>query len=409
MKKCDPTKVVITGLGITTSVGQGKNNYKEALWKGGHDFRIMERECRQQDTSFIGAEINVIEFPETFSKKTLRNASLSGMAAMATIYEAWKEAQLEEIDADLIGLIVGGSNVQQREQLLISKKYADKLDFIVPSYAFSFMDSDLCGMIAEQFGIKGLSYSIGGASASGQLAVIQAIQAIESGIVDVCIAVGSLMDISYLECQAFRNLGAMGTDRYAKEPGQACRPFDENRDGFIYGESCGVLVIESESFAKARGSRPYAYIAGYGVQMDANRNPNPDLTGEIKAIQKALTMSKLEPEMISYVNPHGSGSVIGDAVELHALKECKLTNAYINGTKSITGHGLSAAGAVELVTTILQMEESKLHPTRNLIHPIDNSFHWVKESAINVSIEHALNMSIGFGGINTALCVSKYK
>ncbi len=246
---------------------------------------------------------------------------------------------------------------------------------------------------------------MGGASASGHVAILQAIQAVRTGQVDICIALGALQDLSYWECQALRSLGAMGSDRYAAEPALACRPFDQHRDGFIYGESCGVVVIERSDSAIRRPVKPYALLSGGAMGMDGNRNPNPSYEGEVRAIQQTLKQANLPAHAIDYINPHGTGSVIGDEIEIKAIRECRLSHAYINATKSITGHGLSAAGTVEIIATLLQMQASRLHPTRNLENPIDASCHWVQHESVPHTIKYALNLSIGFGGLNTAICL----
>ena len=143
--------------------------------------------------------------------------------------------------------------------------------------------------------------------------------------------------------------------------------------------------------------------------MDANRNPDPSLEGEMQAIQTALEASGWPPAQIDYVNPHGTGSTVGDETELKALRECGLTGAYLNATKSLVGHGLSASGAVEVIATLLQMRAGRLHPTRNLENPIDPSLLWVRDQSIEHSIENALTLSMGFGGINTALCWQRHQ
>lgn len=406
MKNCRPEEILITGVGITSAIGQGKEAFSSALLQGRHNFGVMQRPGRQKETAFLGAEIPALCYPESFSKKVLRTASFTGQVALATLQEAWQEAELDEVEQCRIGLVIGGSNLQQREMLQIYANYGEKAQFIRPTYGMTFMDSDLCGLCTEQFGIKGFAYTAGGASASGQFAIIQAIQAVLSGQVDVCIALGALMDISYLECQALRSLGAMGTDRYAGQPELACRPFDKNHDGFIFGECCGAIVIEGRASATNRHIRPYAAINGWAVGMDANRNPNPSYEGEVGVITKALEMARIQSCEIDYINPHGTGSIIGDEIELKALRDCGLSHAYINATKSITGHGLTAAGAVEIIATLLQMKESQLHPTRNLEEPIDPSFNWVGGEGVKHSFKNALSLSLGFGGINTALCLT---
>jgi len=300
--------------------------------------------------------------------------------------------------------MIGGSNIQQRELEQTREAYRDSSEFLRPTYGLSFMDSDLCGFCTEQFGIRGLACTVGGASASGQLVIIQAAQAVLTHQVDVCIALGALMDLSHWECRGLRSLGAMGSDRWADSPELACRPFDRDHDGFIFGESCGAVVIESLESGRRRNLEPYASLRGWGIAMDGNRNPDPSLEGEMQAIQSAINASGWSPEQIDYVNPHGTGSTAGDETELKALHACGLSAAYLNATKSLIGHGLSAAGTVEVIATLLQMRSGRLHPTRNLENPIDQALNWVKDKSIDHSIENALTLSMGFGGINTALC-----
>jgi malonyl-[acp] decarboxylase len=399
-----PTELVVTGMGVISAIGQGKAAFAAALLDGKGAFDVMRRPGRQQESAYIGAEIREMVFPAGVARQTLRAASLSAQAALVVLDEAWVEARLSEVDPRRTGLVVGGSNIQQRELAQIHEDYRDRSAFLRPTYALSFMDSDLCGFCTAQFGIRGLAYTVGGASASGQLAIIQAAQAVLSNQVDVCVALGALMDLSYWECQSLRALGAMGSDRYAGEPALACRPFDCDHDGFIFGESCGAVVIESLESSERRGVEPYAALRGWGGAMDGNRNPEPSLEGETRAIQSALDEAGLPPAQIDYVNPHGTGSIVGDETELKALGACGLADAYLNATKSLIGHGLSAAGTVEVVATLLQMQAGRLHPTRNLENPIDPTLNWVRNKSIDHRIENALTLSMGFGGINTALC-----
>ena len=395
---------VVTGMGVISAIGQGKTAFANALLDGQTAFGVMQRPGRQRESAYVGAEIPDIVFSPAIPRQTLRAASLSGQAALAVLQEAWTESRLSGVDPRRIGLIVGGSNVQQRELAQIHEAYRDCSVFLRPTYALSFMDSDLCGFCTAQFGIRGLAYTVGGASASGQLAIVQAAQAVLTGQVDVCIALGALMDLSHWECRGLRALGAMGSDRYANEPALACRPFDRDRDGFIFGESCGAVVIESLESSQCRSLEPYAALRGWGITMDGNRNPDPSVQGETQAIQSAIDVCGWTPSEIDYVNPHGTGSIAGDETELKALHACGLSDAYVNATKSLIGHGLSAAGTVEVIATLLQMQARRLHPTSNLENPIDLTLNWVNERWIDHPIEKALTLSMGFGGINTALC-----
>ncbi|WP_296705241.1 beta-ketoacyl synthase N-terminal-like domain-containing protein [Algoriphagus sp.] len=416
MLNYEPSEIIVSGIGITSAIGQGKSAFISALLEGRHNFSVMKRPGRQvpfnptyasenrgNSTGFLGAEIDSLQIPESISKKQLRTASFSTKVALATLQEAWLDANLNEVEPTRIGLIVGGSNFQQRELVLTHEKHQNRSQFVQPTYGMSFLDSDLCGLCTEVFNIKGFAYTVGGASASGQVAVINAINAVQSGQVDVCIALGALMDLSYWECQALRSLGAMGSIRYSSEPELACRPFDKNRDGFIFGESCGAVVIQKSDFAKREGVQPYARLKGWAIGMDGNRNPNPSLEGEVGVIKNAIKHSGLVENQIDYINPHGSGSKIGDEIELKAISQCGLNHSFINTTKSITGHGLSAAGIVELIATILQMKAGSLHPCRNLDNPMESEYNWVRQRMVSHSIQNALNVSIGFGGINTAV------
>jgi len=395
---------VVTGVGVLSAIGSGKDAFTEAMLDGRSAFGVMQRPGRQRESAYLGAEVGEIDCPPEITRQTWRAASLSARAALVVLREAWNEARLDGVDPNRIGLIVGGSNVQQRELTRAHEAYGGSATFLSPTYALSFMDSDLCGFCTAQFGIRGMAYTVGGASASGQLALMQAAQAVLADQVDVCIALGAMMDLSHWECRGLRAIGAMGSDRFASEPSLACRPFDRDHDGFIYGEACGAVVIESRQSSVRRAVVPYAVLQGSGMAMDGNRNPDPSLEGEARAIRQALAAAGCAPSQVDYVNPHGTGSVVGDDTELKALHACGLTGVHLNATKSLIGHGLTAAGLVEVIAMLLQMRAGALHPTRNLDHPIDTEFTWVRNEPVRHQIDNALTLSMGFGGINTALC-----
>lgn len=402
--------VVVTALGVTTAVGQGKDDFIAALLDGRHAFGRLCRPGRRAPAgpdgttaAFPGAEMAEPALPVHIAARHVRTASLSARVALATLDEAWREASLDEADPSRIGLVIGGSNIQQRELTLAQARYGDRPEFLRPTYGLSFMDTDLCGLCTEHFPIRGFAHTLGGASASGLLAVLQAVRAVQSGQVDVCIALGALMDVSYWECLAFQAMGAMGSHRWAHDPAEACRPFDRGHDGFIFGEACAALVVERAG--RRRHPTPYARFLGGATAMDGTRNPHPSLDGETAVVEAALREAGRTASAVDYVNPHGTGSPTGDAIELQALARCGLTHARINATKSITGHGLSAAGAVEVVATLLQMREQKLHPTRNLVEPLDERFPWVREKAEDCSLRTAVSLSMGFGGISSAICL----
>jgi len=407
MPSASSPEIVVSGLGVTSAIGRGRDAFKRALMGGEHRFSVMQRPGRQHgDTRFLGAEIPPLGDIARLPRSWQRTTSLSAQVAVATLSEAWDDAALDTVDGHRIGLVVGGSNLQQRETLLARERCGEQLEHLRPSYGLSMLDTDLCGVCTSVFGIQGFAMTVGGASASGQLAVLEAAEAVKAGRADVCIALGALMDLSYWECQGLRAMGAMGSARYADQPELACRPFDRARDGFIFGEACAALIVERAGHRRIPRT-PYAQLRGWSVHMDANRNPDPSLDGEMRAIQQALDRAGVSPRDIDYVNPHGSGSQAGDETELNALRNCGLGHATLNSTKSITGHGLTAAGAVEVAATLLQFEAEALHPSLNLDTPIADGFDWVIGRRNGARLRHALTLSFGFGGINTALCLSR--
>ena len=398
---------VVTGIGISSAVGIGKQAFTHALRTGTTNFHFMSRPGRQNDSQYIGAELPAAPLTCASIKPQLaRNNALTTQVALVTLAEAWQEARLDECNSERIGLVVGGSNLQQRELLLTRQRYAREPSFLTPRYALTFMDTDISACLSENFGIKGFAYSAGGASASGNLALILAAQAVRQGQVDVAICLGALTDLSWWECQGFRNIGAMGSHRFASQPDAACRPFDRLSDGFIYGEACGAIVIESAEHAWRRQLSPWGEIHGYCHCIDANRGPDANPAGEQQAITSALQQAGWTAAQIDYVNPHGSGSATGDKTELQALQQSHLNHAWINTTKSITGHSLTAAGCIEAIATLLQIREGFVHPSLNLEMSASQRFNWVR-TAQSHQIKRALNLSYGFGGFNSAVCLAQ--
>lgn len=395
----------ITGIGVATALGYGKEAFRDGLFAPRNVFGVMSRPGRQRPDSgcpYIGAEMP--EPPDLLPKRVARTASLTGRVAIAVLHEAWREAGLGGLDPARIGLVIGGSNLQAREHLLMQQAYAGRPAFLPPRHGHGFLDTDLCGLCTSVFEIRGFAYTVGGASASGALAVLHAAEAVRSGRVDACIALGALQDLSYVECQALRTLGTMGSDRFAAEPGRACRPFDRDRDGFIFGECCAALVVQRGDDLSVCGTS-YGSIAGGAHVADGSRGPDPSLAGEIRAIRLALAQAGLEPGEIDYVNAHGTGTPLGDDTELAAYRDVGLTEARINATKSIIGHGLGAAGAVELAAVLLQMRDGRLHATRNLETPVDPAHCWIVGAPERHRVRNALKLSFGFGGIDVAVVV----
>jgi malonyl-[acp] decarboxylase len=406
--------LVITGIGVATAAGVGKVAFAQALREGRSAFGYLARPGRvfhgpEGEMAFIGAEIDEGKLPLVLDARTARTASWCGRVAAATLSEAWDEAALAGLQRERVGLVLGGGNLQQRELANLHDELAQRRQYVRPSVASGFLDTDVLALCCERQGIRGPSFACAAASASGQFAVIQAALAVLTGQLDACIALGGLMDLSFWELQALRSAGAMGGEMFADAPERACRPFDHRRDGFIFGESCAALVVEREEAALARSVAPYASLVGWSIVNEGTRSTSPSLRAEVDALRRAVQTSGARPEEVDYYNAHGTGSILGDEIELQAIHEAGLSGAFVNATKSITGHGLTAAGAVEIAATLLQMKGGWLHPTLNLEQPVDPHLRWITGSAVTVPIDLAVSLSLGFGGFNTAVCLRKYR
>ena len=388
----------MTGIGVATGFGYGKENFLEGLFSGRDLFAPLVRPGRQSpsgDSGFIGIELP--EPPEILPKRVARTAGFSARVAVAVVQEAWTEASLDKLDPSRIGLVLGGSNLQNRE-LLLGQQDLERRGFVSPHLGYAFFDTDIAALCAATFGIRGVTYSVGGASASGAVAVIHAAEMVARGHVDACIAVGALQDLSFLELEALKVMGALGP----REPGTlACRPFDRSHDGFVFGESCAALVVRRGDAVPT--NEGYGRIAGYAHITDGHRGPDPSLEGELRAICSALDMAAVEPKEIDYINAHGTGTPLGDKTEVEAYRAAGLTRVAINATKSIIGHGIASAGAVEVAVTLMQMRAGRLHPTHCLDDPIDPELRWVRGQPQACQVRNALSLSFGFGGINTAI------
>ncbi|MDJ0933261.1 beta-ketoacyl synthase N-terminal-like domain-containing protein [Breoghania sp.] len=399
--------IAVTGIGVACGLGYGKTAFRKGLLDAPNLFSVLKREGREAadgEIPFIGVEL--LDLPETLPPRLARTASFPARVALTVLEEAWSDAGLDGIDPDRIGLVVGGTNLMAREQALAARSYADRLAYVPPRHGHMFLDTDIGGLCASRFPIRGFCQTVGAASASGSVAIIEAMSAIRSGRVDVCIALGALQDLSAHDLHAMRSLGAMGSARFSEEPGRACRPMDADHDGFIYGEASAALVLTRSEWAGA--GKIYGTLLGAGHVADGTRGPEPNSAGQVRAAELALREAGLAAADIDYVNGHATSTSAGDIAELETWRALDLAHARINATKSIFGHGLSAAGAIETTAVLIQMQAGHLHPTRNLDNPLDAGLNWVGPGAGAVlhDIRHALKFSFGFGGIDTALVIA---
>jgi len=401
-KPPEPCSLAVTGIGVACGFGHGKPALWDGLLSAPNLFGFLGRPGRQPfagQKRFIGIEMP--DPPSVLAPRVERTVGLSGRVAVSVLNEAWQEADLDSFAPERIGLIVGGSNFSSRESALASDDDMARPGFISPRHGHEFLDFDLSGICTASFPIRGFSQTVNAASASGSAATIQAMEAVRSGRVDVCIALGGMQDVSALDLHRLRALGAMGSERYADTPNEACRPMSRDHDGFIFGEASAALVIERANSARSH----YGILSGSAQIVDGNRGPQPDSAGQQRAARMALAEAGLCGEDIDYLNGHATGTPLGDETELESYRQLGLHGAWTNTTKSILGHGLSAAGSIELAALLLQMRHGILHPSRNLSPPLDDTLRWVGDTPQPHQIQKALKLSFGFGGINTALVI----
>ncbi len=309
----------VTGIGVATGFGYGKDSLLEGLFSGRDLFAPLTRPGRQSpsgDSGFIGIEMP--EPPEILPKRVARTAGLSARVAVAVVQEAWTEAGLDKLDPSRIGLVLGGSNLQNRE-LLLAQRDLERRGFVSPHLGYAFFDTDIAALCAATFGIRGVTYSVGGASASGAVAVIHAAEMVARGHVDACIAVGALQDLSFLELEALKVMGALGP----REPGTlACRPFDRGHDGFVFGESCAALVVRRGDAVPA--SEGYGRITGYAHIADGHRGPDPSWKVSCAPSVPRWTWQRSNLKRSITSTPMAPGTPLGDETEVAAYRAAGL-------------------------------------------------------------------------------------
>lgn len=417
--------VVVTGMGVISSIGDNIKDFEESLRAGRSGIRRLKKISDPVISVEIGAKLNNFSFestilqhtsmPDNILQKALKCAARSPFTiqvAVGSVMEAWVRAELHQakIHPKRVGLIIAGHNLSWNYQYNLMPRFKKAPEYLSPRYLLHVMDTDHIGTLSEIFNIHGEGFTVGGASASGNVGIIKGYQLIQSGGVDVCIVVAALTDLSPMELQGFYNLGVMGGRSFLNEPKKACRPFDKDHEGFIFGQGSGVLILESLESAKKRNIPILAEVSGTSINLDGNRLPDPNEEGEAKAMATALKRAKLKPNEVDYINSHGSSSPLGDRTELKAIRNVfhdQISSIWINSTKSLTGHCLYSAGVIEAIATIIQMEKGFLHPNINLVSPIDKEFRFCKKRSMQADIKIAMSNSFGFGGINTSIILRK--
>ncbi len=409
-------RVVVTGIGVIAPNGIGKENFFKALASGKSGVKPISFFDASAFPTRIAAEVRDFHPEEYLTPKEIRRNDRFTQFALACAQMALEDSRLNinNLNQERVGVIVGSGiggifTLEEEHKKLLEKGPAKISPFLIPMMIVNMAS----GNIAIKFNLKGISYTTVSACSSSANAVGEAFEAIKRGAIDVCLTGGVESSITPLSVGGFCALKALSTRN--DEPEKASRPFDKDRDGFVMGEGGAILVLEELEHALARKARIYAEIVGYGCTSDAYHitAPDPEAEQPARAMLMALEEGGLNPESVGYINAHGTSTYYNDEIETLAIKKAFKKHAYrllVSSTKSMTGHLLGAAGAVEAVATILTLERGVVFPTINLDNPDPQcDLNYVPHKAVEKDIEVALTNSLGFGGHNVSLAFKKWR
>ena len=409
-------RVVITGLGCVTPVGTGKEDFWVNIKSGVSGIDKITRFDYTNYQTQIAGEVKDFTPEDYISKKELKKMDRFTQFAMVAskLAVADSELDLNSIDRNRMGTVIGTGiggveTIEAQHKNLLEKGNRRVSPFFIPMM----IGNMAAGQVAIEFGAKGPSTNICTACASGTNSVGDAFKIIQRGDADIMIAGGTEAAVAEFAVAGFCNMKAMSTNN--DNPQQASRPFDKDRDGFVMGEGCGILILEELESAKNRNAKIYAEIVGYGMTSDAYHITTPAENGEgaARSMQVAINDAGIEPSQIDYINAHGTSTYYNDLYETMAIKSVfgeYAKNVSVSSTKSMTGHLLGASGAIEAIVCALAIKDNFVPPTINLENPgegmdLDYTPNKGKERVIN----YALSNSLGFGGHNATIVLKKYE
>ena len=407
-------RVVITGMGTVNPLGKNVEEYWANIKanKNGLSF-IDQFDASDFDVKIVGA-VKDFDSSKYIDKKEAKRMDRFTQFAVCSAMEALENAgtDLKDLDPFRVGVIVGvgigGLNLTEEEVTKFNTK-PDKVSvFFIPMM----IGNMAAGTVAMRTGFKGDNFCTTTACSSATHAIGEAFRKIKDGYLDAALCGGTEACISRFALSGFNNMHALSR---ATELDKASTPFDLNRQGFVLGEGSGILVLEELEHAKARGANIICEIAGYGATGDAYHMTSPSPTGEAAAyaMKHAYEEAGLQPEEVNYINAHGTSTGLNDKYETTAVKialgEDAARRTVINSTKSMTGHLLGAAGAVEAIVTALSVKEGFVHKTIGFTTPDPEcDLDYAVDGNRNVDIKGALSNSLGFGGHNATICLKKY-
>ncbi len=406
-------KVVITGMGALTPVGNTLADTWANLLAGKSGVRRITRFSSEGMSTNIAAELDGLNAEQYIDRKTLRRMDRNQMYSLVAAQMAYDDAGLGQatLDLDRCGIVIGSGiggieTLEEQHRTLLERGPGRISPFFVPMMIIDMS----AGLAAIRFNFRGPNFATVSACASSAHAIADAFRIIQRGEADVMMAGGSESAVTPLSMAGFCAAKALSTRN--DEPEKASRPFDRDRDGFVMGEGSGVLILESLESARARGARIYAEIVGAGMTCDAYHMtaPLPDGNGAARAMQVALKDAGLQPTDVDYINSHGTATQLGDIAETKAIKTVfggHAKSLAVNSTKSMMGHLLGAAGAVETIVTAKSIQEGRLHPTINLDTPDPEcDLDYVPNVARERALKCAVSNSFGFGGHNISLVLT---
>ncbi|MBE8949633.1 MAG: beta-ketoacyl-ACP synthase II [Quinella sp. 3Q1] len=407
-------RVVVTGFGVLSPIGTGKENFWAACLAGKNGIGKITRFDPTGYTSQIAGEVLDFDPAQFIDKKEIKRMDRYTQFALAATRLAVDDAQLKNIDSERTGVFVGaGIGGMETLHNQYEKLFTKGASRISPFFIPMMIANMAAGNIAIAFKLQGPCECIVTACASGTNAIGDAYRAIQRGEVDVMFAGGTEAAISPAGVSGFAAMKALCSD-HNDDPAHASRPFDKNRSGFVMGEGAGIVVLENLEHAQARGAHIYAELVGYGRNDDAYHitTPAPGGITQAKCMKLALDDAGLKPEEIDYINAHGTSTQFNDRGETEAIKNLFGEHSYklaVSSTKSMTGHMLGAAGGVEAIATVLSVENDIVHPTINYETPDDGlDLNYVPNTAQTRTVNAAISNSFGFGGHNACLAFKKF-
>ena len=414
-------RVVITGLGALTPVGKSAPETWRALVNGENGIApITAFDASQYKTQFAG-EVKGFDPTTVIDKKEARKMDRFTQFSVCVADEALRDSglDLEKEDRTRVGVIWGsgmGGLLTIEEQIIDFAK-GDGVPRFNPFMIPKAIPSIAAGQISIRFGLGGLSFSVSTACSSSSHAVASAFDQLRLGHADILLTGGADADVTYSGVGGFSSMHALSTNN--EHPETASRPFSKSRDGFVLGEGAACLILEEYEHAKARGAKIYAEMVGEGMTSDAYHltAPDPDGKGAERVMRLAIKDAGLQPEDIDYINTHGTSTPLGDVTELKAIQRVFGNHVYdmnLDSTKSMTGHLIGAAGAVEALACIMALKEGIIPPTINhdpedLDENIDYRINLTFDKAQKRDIRYALSNTFGFGGHNACLLFKKWE